>query len=59
MKFQKNSKKYLIKQGIKFKLNSKVKLIEDKKNSVIVEFTDVNKTKKETLKAEQSFSFSW
>ena len=38
----KEFQKILSKQGIKFKLNSKVKQIEDKKDSVLVEFTDVN-----------------
>ena len=49
----KEFQKILSKQGIKFKLNSKVKQIEDKKDSVLVEFTDVNTSKNETIKANK------
>ena len=49
----KEFQKILIKQGIKFKLNSKVNSVKDQKNSVIVEFTENNSSKKETLKADK------
>ena len=45
--------KILNKQGIKFKLNSKVNSVKNKDNTVLVEFTD-NKTKKnETIEANK------
>ena len=45
--------KILNKQGIKFKLNSKVNSVKNKNDSVLVEFTD-NKTKKnETIESDK------
>ncbi len=49
----KEFQKILNKQGIKFKLNSKVNSVKTRNNSVLVEFTD-NKTKKnETIDADK------
>ncbi len=46
-------KKILIKQGFKFKLNSKVTSIKSKNNSVLVEIVDNSNSKKETFESEK------
>ena len=45
--------KILNKQGIKFKLNSKVSSIKNKNNSVLVTFTDNKTSKNETIEADK------
>ncbi len=45
--------KILIKQGIKFKLNSKVSSVKNKDNSVLVTFTDNKTSKTETIEADK------
>ncbi len=49
----KEFQKILIKQGIKFRLNSKVISVKNQKNSVLVEFTDNKNKKKEILEADK------
>jgi len=45
--------KILNKQGIKFKLNSKVSSVKNKNNSVLVTFTDNKTSKSETIEADK------
>jgi len=45
--------KILNKQGIKFKLNSKVSSVENKNNSVLVTFADNKTSKNETIEADK------
>ena len=45
--------KILSKQGIKFKLNSKVSSVKNKDNSVLVTFTDNKTSKTETIEADK------
>ena len=45
--------KILNKQGIKFKLNSKVSSVKDKNNSVLVTFSDNKTSKDETIEADK------
>jgi len=45
--------KILHKQGIKFKLNSKVSSVKNKNNSVLVTFTDNKTSKNETMEADK------
>ena len=45
--------KILNKQGIKFKLNSKVNSVKNKNNSVLVTFTDNKTLKNETIEADK------
>ena len=45
--------KILNKQGIKFKLNSKVGSVKNKNNSVLVTFTDNKTSKSETIEADK------
>ena len=45
--------KILNKQGIKFKLNSKVSSVKNKNNSVLVTFTDNKTSKNETIEADK------
>jgi len=45
--------KILHKQGIKFKLNSKVSSVKNKNNSVLVTFTDNKTAKSETIEADK------
>ena len=45
--------KILNKQGIKFKLNSKVSSVKNQNNSVLVEFTDNKTSKNETIEADK------
>ena len=45
--------KILNKQGIKFKLNSKVSSVKNKNNSVLVTFTDNKTLKNETIEADK------
>ncbi len=49
----KEFQKILSKQGIKFKLNSKVNSVKTKNESAIVEFTNNNTTKKEIIEADK------
>ncbi len=49
----KEFQKILNKQGIKFKLNSKVNSVKAQNNSTIVEFTENNSLKKETMEADK------
>ncbi len=45
--------KILTKQGIKFKLNSKVNSVKNQKDSVIIEYTDNKNSKNEILEADK------
>ena len=45
--------KILNKQGIKFKLNSKVSSVKNQTNSVVVKFTDNKTSKNETIEADK------
>ncbi len=45
--------KILTKQGIKFRLNSKVNSLNNKKNSVIINFTDNKNSEEETIEADK------
>ena len=45
--------KILNKQGIKFKLNSKVSSVKNQNNSVLVKFTDNKTSKSETIEADK------
>ena len=45
--------KILTKQGIKFKMGSKVESIEDKGNSVLISYTNVKNSKKEVLEVDK------
>lgn len=45
--------KILNKQGIKFKLNSKVNSVKNQNNSVVVKFTDNKNSKNETIEADK------
>ena len=49
----KEFQKILNKQGIKFKLNSKVNSVKNKNNSVLVEFTDNKEKKDQTIEADK------
>jgi len=49
----KEFQKILSKQGIKFKLNSKVSSVKNKKNSVLVQFTDNKTSKEETIESDK------
>ena len=49
----KEFQKILNKQGIKFKLSSKVNSVKDQKDSVLIEFTDNKTSKKEIFKADK------
>jgi len=49
----KEFQKILIKQGIKFKLNSKVKSVVNNENSVLVKFVDNKSLKEENLEADK------
>ena len=49
----KEFQKILNKQGIKFKLNSKVNSVKNKSDSVLVEFTDNKNLKNETIEADK------
>ncbi len=49
----KEFQKILNKQGIKFKLNSKVNSVKTKNDSVLVEFTDNKTSKNETISADK------
>ena len=49
----KEFQKILNKQGIKFKLNSKVNSVKNKSDSVLVEFTDNKTLKNETIEADK------
>tara|TARA_B100001093_G_C26750233_1_gene980749 strand:- start:3 stop:1406 length:1404 start_codon:yes stop_codon:yes gene_type:complete len=49
----KEFQKILTKQGIKFRLNSKVISVKNQKNSVLIEFTDNKNKKKEILEADK------
>ena len=49
----KEFQKILNKQGIKFKLNSKVSSVKNKNNSVLVTFTDNKTSKNETIEADK------
>ena len=49
----KEFQKILNKQGIKFKLNSKVNSVKNKANSVLVEFTDNKEKKDQTIEADK------
>tara|TARA_B100000686_G_scaffold144946_1_gene152373 strand:+ start:194 stop:1597 length:1404 start_codon:yes stop_codon:yes gene_type:complete len=49
----KEFQKILSKQGIKFKLNSKVSSVKNKDNSVLVTFTDNKTSKTETIEADK------
>jgi len=49
----KEFQKILNKQGIKFKLNSKVSSVKNKNNSVLVTFTDNKTSKSETIEADK------
>ncbi len=53
LEISKEFKKILTKQGIKFRLNSKVNSVIDKDNSVIVEFTDNTSSKKEKIEVDK------
>ena len=46
-------KKILSKQGIKFKMGSKVESVEDQGKSVLISYTDVKNSKKEELKVDK------
>jgi len=50
----KEFQKILNKQGIKFKLNSKVSSVKNKNNSVLVTFTDNKTSKSETIEADKA-----
>jgi len=49
----KEFQKILNKQGIKFKLNSKVNSVKNQNNSVVVKFTDNKNSKNETIEADK------
>ena len=49
----KEFQKILNKQGIKFRLNSKVSSVKNKNNSVLVTFTDNKTSKSETIEADK------
>jgi len=49
----KEFQKILSKQGIKFKLNSKVNSVKNQKNSVLVKFTDNKTSKEETIESDK------
>ena len=49
----KEFQKILNKQGIKFKLNSKVSSVKNQNNSVVVKFTDNKTSKNETIEADK------
>ena len=49
----KEFQKILNKQGIKFKLSSKVNSVKDQKDTVLIEFTDNKTSKKEIFKADK------
>ena len=49
----KEFQKILNKQGIKFKLSSKVNSVKDQKDSVLIEFTDNKTSKKEIFRADK------
>jgi len=53
LEISKEFQKILTKQGIKFKLNSKVNSVKNKKDSIVVEFTDNNSLKKEIIEADK------
>ncbi len=53
LEISKEFKKILVKQGIKFKLNSKVNSVVDQNDSVLVEFTDNISSKKEKIVADK------
>ena len=53
LEISKEFKKILTKQGIKFRLNSKVNSVIYKDNSVIVEFTDNTSSKKEKIEVDK------
>ncbi len=53
LEISKEFKKILTKQGIKFRLNSKVNSVIDKDNSVIVEFTDNTSSQKEKIEVDK------
>ena len=53
LEISKEFQKILTKQGIKFKLNSKVNSVKNKKDSIVVEFTDNNYLKKEIIEADK------
>jgi len=46
-------KKILIKQGIKFKMNSKVNSLKDNSNSVTISYTDIKNSKDEKLEVDK------
>ncbi len=49
----KEFQKILTKQGIKFKLNSKVNSLKDQKNSVLIKFTDNKTSKEDSIEADK------
>ncbi len=49
----KEFQKILNKQGIKFKLNSKVNSVKNQNNSVLIKFTDNKTSKNETIEADK------
>ena len=53
LEISKEFQKILTKQGIKFKLNSKVNSVKNKKDSIVVEFTDNSSLKKEIIEADK------
>ena len=58
LEISKEFQKILNKQGINFKLESKVKSIKNRSNSATVEYID-NKTSKTTTIEADTFSLSW
>ena len=53
MEISNEFQKILTKQGIKFKMGSRVDSVENKGNTVLITYTDVKKSKKETIEVDK------